>query len=325
MPRASGLRPVSRSKLAATNGPSRRRARRSTRVVDQVENALADLMARVRPCVRVANRGAAVVGVLCEDLADGSDERVALLDDVKTLGVQPALGNGRRHDRPARAHCVHDLRRVARPVERMVDPIRNQADVEGLVIAGERVLGPPAYSVHVGPRQKPGATVPPRLAGRFDSPHHHDRRAGTRQAHAIHQLPVDSIFERPDVAQVGTPQVGEVRRGGRRLGERASGQKRRRRTVRNVVDAAGGIGHRRLQFIGSQARHADRQVCRPHDLMLDRPNSFGPARPVKAVVVDIVIDRDVRLELLMQVQVMRVRHHEPAPVRRRKHVPPPAN
>ena len=76
---------------------------------------------------------------------DGTYELGFVFDDVEPLGVEATLGDRRGDDGPSRAHRVHDLGRVARPVERMVDPIGDQADVECLVILG---------------RVPPGAAIP---------------------------------------------------------------------------------------------------------------------------------------------------------------------
>ena len=100
---------------------------------------------------------------LARILATARDELVVVFDDVKPLGMQAALGQGRRDDRPARAHRVHDLGRVAGPVERMVDAVGNQADVKRLIVARDLVLRAPAQGVNVGAGQEPGTGFPPGL------------------------------------------------------------------------------------------------------------------------------------------------------------------
>ena len=182
-----------------------------------------------------------------------------ILGDVKPLGMQAAFGERGRHDRPARAHRVHDLGRVADPVERMVHPVGDKRNVEGLVIAGEGFLGAPADRMHVGPRQEPRAFVPPRLVDRVANPaDHDDRGVWKRRADPVQELPVDAIFERADVAEIGPRQMRQI---GRRLGrprQRLLGQKRSGRAMRErggFAPAASGTRAR-----SSSARSRDTQT-----------------------------------------------------------------
>ena len=81
--------------------------------------------------------------------------------DVEEMVVKLALGQGGRDDRPAGPHVVHDLGWTTRPVEGMVDPVRDQADVEGAVVLVDQILRSPAQGVDVGPRQEPAGLVVP--------------------------------------------------------------------------------------------------------------------------------------------------------------------
>ena len=88
---------------------------------------------------------------------------------------------------------------------------------------------------------------------------------------------------------------------------------------------------RRLPARATAARRpaaARRRPSRPPRSTIARSSSriwSACARPVKRIVVDVVVDRDVGAKLVVQVEVMRVRHHQPAPPRRRLQLPPRAD
>ena len=122
---------------------------------------------------------------------------------------KPALRDRRRDDRPARAHRVHDLGRVARPVERVVDAVGNQADVEGLIIA--RRARPAGASPGHG--RWGGTGTASRLSHQGSSTASRTRPTTTIEASGnvvtqpVHQLPVDAVLQRADVAEIGAGQV----------------------------------------------------------------------------------------------------------------------
>ena len=208
----------------------------------------------------------------------------AVFGDVKPLGVEAALGDRRRDDWPARAHRVHDLRRVAGPVERVIHAIGNERDVERLVIRREVVLRAPAQRMHVRARQEPRARRSTRACrpGRAPGQRRRSRRR-ERLADPVHQLPVDAVFERADVAEIRARQVRQIGRGPGRTDERLRGPKTTsvRRAGRGEF-ARPLPGPSDLKLIGPQARHADRQVGQANHRPLQLADPLGRAGPVQA-------------------------------------------
>ncbi len=98
------------------------------------------------------------------------------------------------------------------PVERVVDPVGNQRDVKSLVVPRQVLLRAPAQGVHVGAGQKPGTRSHQGSAtGFFTRPTTMIEAFGNVRADLVHQLPIDPVLQRTDVAQIGARQVREIR------------------------------------------------------------------------------------------------------------------
>ena len=81
------------------------------------------------------------------------------------------------------------------------------------------------------------------------------------------------------------------------------------------MDSRGGFGDRGSKLIGPQSRDADGHVGSENGRAFQIPDLLSRFGPVECVVVDIVVDRDVGTKLVVQVEIVRVRHHQPAPRR----------
>ena len=199
-------------------------------------------------------------------LRTAATKSAGVLGDLEQVVVEPALGERRGDDRPAGRHVVHDLGRAGDPVERVVGPVGDQADVERGVVAADLVLRPPAEPVDVG--QGDGAPVGaiPGLAGaglRLAADQD-DRALGERAARGVRAGPSRSGLPGCRRTRAAGGAGGRCRPGARRragLGRR--GDRRRRGAVRQVDDPVGRLGDRRAQLLGAEpGEKTDRSASR---------------------------------------------------------------
>ena len=286
--------------------------------VDQVEEPLADARGRNwrrrrragSPRGRRRSRWSRI-------LADRGQELAGILGDMEPLGVQPALGDRRRDDRPARAHRVHDLRRAARPVERMVEPIGDQREVERLVVRGQGLLAPPADGVDVRASQEPRAGRPPGLGDRRarPGPARRSRPRGTR-GRAGPSAPSRPGPPSSRCSRAGDEAGGRGRQARRRPDRGRRGQERRRGPVREMMDPRGRLRHRRRS---SSARSRETQTVTSADRTIARSSTrTRPPAGASTKHNHRRCSRPTRPDGAgAEVQIVRVRHHQPAPPCRR--------
>ena len=172
------------------------------------------------------------------------------------------------------------------------------------------------------PGQKLRASFPPGFTNSIShATNHHDRGGGKCEAEPVHELPVNAILKRadyrPDRHRDRTGRAGAL------PAVRAGASPETAREHR-----AGGDGSALPLRVRVPAAHRPSTGRRKPSLPPPAQSSARAAgsgrrtRPVPGIVVDVVVDRDVGLKQVVQVQVVRVPHHQPAPLTQWLRLPP---
>ncbi len=74
----------------------------------------------------------------------------------------------------------------------------------------------------------------------------------------------------------------------------------------HVMDSPGRVWDRSDQLVSAQPRDTNGHVGGENRRALELADLPGRVRPVERVVVDVVVNRDVRTKLVAQVQVVRI-------------------